>query len=221
MSPGEEADAIVMKLSCLPAWAGVLLFALCAPAAAQVYKCRGADGKMGFSDQPCPHEQKQETIKAAPPPGSVNLELVCSPAQLRSESGYMRQSVCASMRRCEASGRDHDCQIYCDAAANDYLPEVKFGPAAAACLKHTGRVRGANWVQTSRRSNDAGAFDYLQAACLDKSGRQVDLPKGVVCERGSDRCTTEFGRRARGQSAAAALPGAASLDVVMTRACGG
>jgi hypothetical protein len=220
MSPAEEADAIPMKLSFLPAWAGVLLFALCAPAAAQVYKCRGADGRMGFSDQPCPQEQKQETIKAAPPAGSVNLELVCSPAQLRGEAGYMRQSVCASMRRCEASGRDADCQIYCDAAASDYLPDVKFGPAAPACLKYTGRVRGSNWVQTTRRSSDAGSYDYLQAACIDKAGKQLEAARPIVCEKGSDRCVGDFARRLRSQQGTG-LAGAAPLDTVMTRACGG
>lgn len=209
-----------MKLSFLPVWAGLILFALCAPAAAQVYKCRGADGKMGFTDRPCPQEQTQETIKAAPPSGTVNVELACSPAQVRGESGYMRQSVCSSMRRCEATGRESDCQIYCEPTASDYLPDVKFGPASPACLKYTGRLRGSNWVQITRRTTDAGPYDFLQAACIDKAGKQLAVGHPIACEKGSDRCVSDFARRQRSPQAAS-LSGAAPLDAMMTRLCGG
>ena len=205
----------------LPLWAGLILFALCAPAAAQVYKCRGADGKMGFSDRPCPEEQRQETVKAAPPPGSVNLELVCSPALLKGERGYMRQAACSAMRRCETTRKEHDCQLYCDAGNGEFIPEVKFGPASAACIKYTGRARGANLVQVSSRTGDSGSFEFFRAACVDKSGQNVDAARNVICERGTDRCSTEFPRSGRNRQEAGSLPGAAPLDALMTRACGG
>jgi hypothetical protein len=198
--------------------AGAVVFALWAtPAvhgAGAVFKCHGAGGKLTFSDKPCPEEQKQETVKAAPPPGVVDVSLVCGSAT-RPTGDYSRKwGVCQQMRTCAENKGDPSCRVYCTpfAGADTTLPGVTFGPTSPSCLRYNGFIGGKNWAQSSERVNSGSNYEVIPAQCVDANGRATRLVV-VACETGTTNCAMEAPLRGR---KIIAKP----IDELLTKTCG-
>lgn len=206
-----------MRFSRFIALAGALAFVLCtAPsvhAAGAVFKCQGAGGKVTFSDQPCAGEQKQETVKAAPPPGQVDVDAVCGRGN-RSSDFSRKAGVCGQMRTCAENKGDRSCEVYCEAEWDRLkLEGVKFGPTSASCLRYNDRAGGKTWVQTRRREPSGQGYDVLSTACVDGSG-QLSRALYVACLPGGTKsCVTTAPERGR------ALTGV-PLEELMARNCG-
>jgi hypothetical protein len=207
-----------MRFSRFIAVAGAVVFALwCMPgvqAAGPVFKCQGPGGKLTFSDQPCPNEQKQETVKAAPPPGQVDVGFVCGPSARATTEFSLKATVCSQMRKCADNKGDVACHVYCTpfAGSESAVPGVKFGPASPSCLRYNDYIGGKNWVQTSARSNDGTTHDVIPASCVDANGRTT-RPVFLVCEAGTTKCSTE--RPQRGRRVSATTP----VEELMTKTC--
>jgi hypothetical protein len=205
-----------MRLSRCLAWACALALALVLPAMGQagaIFKCQGPGGKTTFSDAPCPVEHKQETVRAAPPPGFVDVDAVCNALARRPSLASSVMSACMSMRTCEATKDAAACNIYCRDFPDGMIPGVKFGLGSAACVAHTKRARGSNWAQTQEREppNGISKYDMLRYACIDTSGRAA-REHWVLCEPGTTSCTSPTPTNG-------VLGPFAELDGLLTRTC--
>jgi hypothetical protein len=198
------AGAVVFALGALPA----------AQAAGPVFKCQGTGGKLTFSDQPCPNEQKQETVRAAPPPGQVDVDSVCGPASRPPANFSRKWGTCQQMRTCAENKGDASCRVYCEAFSGQEsaFPRVKFGPASPSCLRYNDRLGGKNWVQTERRASGREGYEVIPASCVDNAG-QITRPVYLVCDPGTTNCATDLPRRGRRM-----VP--TPIDELMTKTCG-
>jgi hypothetical protein len=200
------------QIVAMAAVAAALCGAPGAQAAGAVFKCQAAGGKLTFSDQPCPNEQKQETVKAAPPPGYVDVDSVCGPAARPAEY-YRKASVCQRMRSCAENKGGPDCEVYCEPQWDGMrLPGVKFGLTSPSCLRYNDRIGGKTWVQTQRRHPSGQGYDLLPASCVEASG-QLTRQVFVGCLPGTTNCSSTLPQRGR---RLVAQP----LEEVMAKACG-
>jgi hypothetical protein len=185
-----------MRLPSFAAASLALVLALAAlPAIGQpgaVFKCQGPGGKTTFSDAPCPSEQKQETLKAAPPAGTVNFDAACKAAAQRTSLSSTVIEACSFMRTCDETKDPAFCKVYCRDFSDSMLPGLRFGPASPACIAHMKRARGSNWVQTQEIEppNGSSKHDMLRYSCIDASGRAQRSERWVLCEPGTRNCTS-------------------------------
>ncbi|MCC2673502.1 MAG: hypothetical protein K0R58_449 [Ramlibacter sp.] len=198
--------------------AGAVVFALwAAPAvhgAGAVFKCQGPGGKLTFSDQPCVNEQKQETVKAAPVAGAVDVRAACGTASRTAADPSAGSGVCQKMRTCAENKGHPSCLVYCSTftGSDSLLAGVKFGPTSPSCMHYNAFVGGRNWVQTEPRVSSGAAHDVFPASCVDESGR-IKRPVRLVCNVGTTNCATEAPLRGRRLIAT-------PIDELLAKTCG-
>jgi len=149
-------------------------------------RCTAPDGTVSLTENQCPPQDKAERLP--PPPAALHPDLaaLCTPG---AREDQYRDAACGMMVSCRDADRTN-CVIYCSTKFQPQFPTLQLGPTSPACLKLTGRKRGANWVQAASRARIGGeyeleAFTFL---CVDPHGTPFPKHEQIVCRRGTSDC---------------------------------
>lgn len=140
-----------------------------------IYKCAGPDGKTAFSDRPCADGKARELVykQSSEQGATLDVKELCknvSPKDLRKAATCLVVNICEERRTPEA------CDFYCQGMieGEELYPGsgVETGPVSKLCLSKTGRVRGANWVETSGKDYNRATNEIrVHFKCIYKNKR--------------------------------------------------
>ncbi|MBL8471369.1 MAG: DUF4124 domain-containing protein [Rhodocyclaceae bacterium] len=141
--------------------AGALLALAAVGATAQVYKCKGADGRTVFSDAPCPAGAQATVVDSRPAAGHAGAAYgQPDPATARA----LRQQEYE--RRLEAAG---DQQVRVQRAANEPYRQIAADAQRARCSDYQAQLDYFN--ERMRAGARADMYNYYKAQAASYGGR--------------------------------------------------